>query len=248
MTFLFVHGWSFTPQFWDPVRQALAAHPQAPATTTLDLGFYGAADWAALAALGSDAPGQQASPPVVVAHSYGVQWVLPRLTPQTPLVALNGFARFTDAVPARVVQRMLKRFVSTPDAVIADFRASLMPPARQPSESLQPEGLLPAPPVTDPQALAEALHDLAHGDSRPALAPLLHRWAITGSDDPLAPPAQAEALVSGARNGKAILCAGGGHLLPLTHPAWVAEQLLAIWQDVKNLSDVQSPPAQVSAQ
>ena len=144
---------------------------------------------------------------VAVGHSLGAQW-LARAWPDVPLVAINGFDRFCgpDAVPPRVLARMQARFAQSPEAVLADFRQRI--------------GMAPAPPIASPDALAQDLALLADESPAPARrAPLL---VLQAQDDPLLPEVL-RAHTFGAVPAR--VSADGGHLLPLTQPAWCAAQI-----------------------
>jgi pimeloyl-ACP methyl ester carboxylesterase len=146
-------------------------------------------------------------PVVAVGHSLGAMW-LARQWRDVPLVAINGFDRFCgpDATPPRVLERMRKRFAQSPDTVLAEFRQRI--------------GMGPAPAIASAQRLADDLALLADESlPPPRTAPLL---VLQAQDDPLLP----EALRRGTFGGAAAqVSPDGGHLLPLTKPAWVAAQI-----------------------
>jgi pimeloyl-[acyl-carrier protein] methyl ester esterase len=125
-------------------------------------------------------------------------------------VAVNGFDRFTgeDAVAPRVVDRMRKRFAETPAEVLADFRARI-------GASLAPESI-------DSERLGADLDLLAETDARNATRPRI--LVLHGEADPLLSAAMRDAVFAGAPRETV---ADGGHLLPLTHPAWVADHIRA---------------------
>jgi len=198
---LFVHGWGFDAGFWQPVAERLPDF----AKSFVDLGFTG----------------QPARPrverPLVVGHSMGVAWALANLErPWAGLAAINGFARFTRAPDfvagnaPRLVERMHARFEAEPDKVAAEFLTRCG---------------IDNPDTTNirPQALGPALDWLAHMDERARLAALdCPLVALSGTRDLIVPdqmsrdsfPPECLTLVEGA-----------GHLLPLTHPEWVASRI-----------------------
>jgi pimeloyl-[acyl-carrier protein] methyl ester esterase len=198
---LFVHGWGFDAGFWTPVTERLPDFQR----EAVDLGFRG--------------PGHRpsVSRPIVVAHSMGFAWALANLPrPWAGVVAVNAFPRFTRApdfvsgVGPRLVERMIEKFADEPEAVTADFlrRCGVETPDT-------------ASPRTEP--LGEALRWLAVCDEREALAgldcPLV---ALAGTRDLIVPePMSREAF---ARH-SLVLAEGGGHLLPQTHPDWVAQRI-----------------------
>jgi pimeloyl-[acyl-carrier protein] methyl ester esterase len=202
-TLLFVHGWGFDAGFWQPVAERLPDFDR----RFVDLGFHGAADVPLL------------DRPLVVAHSMGLAWALANVPrPWAGVLAVNAFARFTrapefvDGVAPRLVERMVARFADEPAAVTADFlrRCGVDQP------EVQAINIAP---------LGEALAWLAVCDQRAALAaaacPLL---ALAGTRDPIIPEPMSRASFPPA---DLVLAEGGGHLLPLTHPDWVAAQLRA---------------------
>ena len=191
-TLLLLHGWAFDSSLWDALAEKLAAWR----IVRWDRGYFGA----------------PAEPPVdgpfvAVGHSLGALLLADRLPPGTPLIAINGFDRFTGegAVPMRLLDRMRKRFTDAPDAVVTEFRARCgAPPA--------PSALV-TPRLADDLALL-ATHRAAASD-RPCLV-------LQGGADPILPETLREAAFPGARRA---ICPDAGHLLPSTHPDWCAAQV-----------------------
>ncbi|TWA59326.1 pimeloyl-[acyl-carrier protein] methyl ester esterase [Azospirillum baldaniorum] len=169
--FVFVHGWGFGPAVWDGVRNALSEGE----SVAMDLGFYGPPSLPDLPA---------GHPVVAVGHSFGGLWLLhERPFPWDGLVLVNGFPRFTEgngfapATPRRVLDRMIARFDTAPEAVTADFLR------RCDCEAPPPDGL-------DPERLGEALRALRDWDARDSLTgPAL---ALAGGQDPIVPPTMTE--------------------------------------------------------
>lgn len=200
---LFVHGWSFGPDFWDALALRLHDYPQARA----DLGYF--------------------SPPhfprpdddfVIVAHSFGAMRALQEYAGAPQLrafVAVNGFARFSQApdfsngAPHRVLQRMLTKFETHPMEVLADFRRQ----AGAPHEALRNGNVA---------ALARDLAALRDDDQRKALvqlsAPVM---SLVCADDAIAPANGMRA----ARNVITSARAAGGHTTPLSAPSWCADEI-----------------------
>ncbi|EKV30890.1 Biotin synthesis protein BioH [Caenispirillum salinarum AK4] len=197
---LLVHGWGFDAATWDAVRARL---PADAVVHTVEFGFLGAAPRL-------DVP---EAVDVAVGHSMGLLWLLTeRPCRWDRLVSVNGFPRFAAApdfpegVPPRMVERMRRRLETTPKAVLDEFRARC--------------GAGPAGAAPHSERLARGLDLLRDGDGRPAPAGTV---ALAGDADPIVPPAMARAAFSFDGVG---MVAGGGHLLPLSHPAEVAAVIL----------------------
>ncbi|MGY0831944.1 alpha/beta fold hydrolase [Azospirillum argentinense] len=169
--FILVHGWGFGPTIWDGVRDAL---PEGK-SVAIDLGFYAPPSL-------PDLP--TGRPVIAVGHSFGGLWLLhERPFAWDGLVLVNGFPRFTEgdgftpATPRRLLDRMIARYHTAPEAVTADFLR------RCGCEVPPPEGL-------DAARLGEALRALRDWDARDALTgPVL---ALAGGQDPIVPPAMTE--------------------------------------------------------
>jgi pimeloyl-[acyl-carrier protein] methyl ester esterase len=201
---LFVHGWAMAPAFWEPLAERLADFER----HFIDLGFYG----------------EPASPtpkrPLVVAHSMGLPWALAHIPrPWAGVVAINAFGRFVRAqhfiegTAPRMLERMINRFAEAPQQVAEDFltRCGL--------DSPQAAGL-------EPERTGEALAWLGRCDERTAYRMLTcPRRALAGLADPIVPR---EMSLASFPPDELILADGAGHLLPLTHPDWVAANIREI--------------------
>lgn len=207
-TLLFVHGWGFDPTFWKAVSERLPDFRREAA----DLGFRN--------------PGHmpRVERPIIIAHSMGLAWALANIPqPWAGAVAVNGFARFTRApdfvsgVGPRLVERMVTKFAGQPQAVAADFLA------RCGIDSPETATLRTAP-------LGEALSWLGICDEREALAALdCPLVALAGTHDQIV--TEAMSRESFARH-RLVLAEGCGHLLPLSHPDWVATQIRAFAAEI----------------
>lgn len=203
-TLRFIHGWAFDAAFWNPLRAALADWPQA----ACDAGYFGRAHE-------PDVTG----PVIAVGHSLGVLRLLRQLPDQCiGLVSINGFPRFSAApdfpsgVPARLLDRMDKRLVDSPAAVVQDFR--------QRCGDETPFG---------PPQVATLRRDLAalrDENQRPALAalpaPLL---ALAGGADAIVPTAMTRAAFACRPEDELHWREQGGHLLPVTDTGWCAAHI-----------------------
>jgi pimeloyl-[acyl-carrier protein] methyl ester esterase len=195
---LLIHGWGFGPGVWD----AVADHLPAAAVLRVDLGFRG------------DTRVPAVERPLVVGHSMGLPWALQHIPgPWAGAVAVNSFPRFTrtedfaDGVPPHRLARMRAQFADAPAEVTSAFLAQVG---------------LPDADVSDirPGPLGEALAWLAEMDLRPALAALDCPFvALAGAQDALV----GEAMSRAGFAGRGLeFHPEAGHLLPLSHPQWVA--------------------------
>jgi pimeloyl-[acyl-carrier protein] methyl ester esterase len=148
-------------------------------------------------------------PFLAVGHSLGALMIA-EFPDAIGHVAVNGFDRFVGegAISPRVMDRMRKRFLETPVTVLAEFRERI--------------GAGPTPEAPNYARLNCELQLLAEADARHVARP--PTLVLHGGADPLLPPAMRDTVFAGAP--RATL-AEGGHLLPLTHPEWVAEHIRA---------------------
>lgn len=194
---LFVHGWGYDAQFWDPVRMVLRDAP----SIALDLGYFGAAETALPRGV-----------TLLVGHSLGFLWLVRQSTlKHVPLIGINAFPRFLEAddyrpaVAPRVLERMRRRVVSDTRGVLADFcaRAGAAGPDRTPNTT----------------ALAEGLDQLAAWDERENLAARASPTRlIAGREDAIVPAAMTEMAFKGSE----IAWLPGGHALPHTRATEIA--------------------------
>jgi pimeloyl-[acyl-carrier protein] methyl ester esterase len=151
-------------------------------------------------------------PVIAIGHSLGALMLALSPPPGAiALIAVNGFDRFAGegAVSPRVVERMRKRFEEAPETVLSDFRERI--------------GALPASAIADAGVLADDLGLLGSADARGRERP--PTLVLHGADDPLLPAAMRDATFPGDPR-EAL--EGAGHLLPLTHPGWVAARIRAV--------------------
>jgi pimeloyl-ACP methyl ester carboxylesterase len=188
VSILLVHGWGFGPEVWAPLRAALPDRDWA----AVDLGYFGPAR-----------TGLPKDLELVLGHSFGCLWAMahPDLA-GVPLVAVNGFPRFTAApdfphgTPRPVLERMLQRLAQAPGEVLRAFHARCGTPV----------------PPGEPQLdrLGADLQRMRDEDARrrPERQPVL---ALAAADDPLVAPALSRQAFANLR-----LLPQGGHVLPLT--------------------------------
>lgn len=195
---VFLHGWGFTPAFWDPLRAGLAGYR----ATAPDLGFFGPENL--------ETPG---GPLVAVGHSLGVPWLLrQKVFPFQALVSLGGFGRFdVPAGPTRAMRRGLGRDAAK---VLAAFHQACALPPR----------LAPDPETARPDRLAEGLDWLLAWDETPALqalnTPVL---ALAAQDDTIVPPGLSRASFPKGL----VMLPDGGHAFPATRAKGCAERIAA---------------------
>lgn len=201
-TLVFVHGWGFDSTFWQPVAERLPEF----ARVFVDFGFR------------TNPPHHPKVPgAIVVGHSMGFAWALANLPrPWAGAVAVNAFARFTRApdfvsgVPPRMIERMQAKFVDEPHAVAADFLARCGVPEPDVSDIRTP-------------ALGDALGWLAGCDERAALRALdCPVMALAGTRDAIVPEAMSREAFAEV---PMVLAEGADHMLPVSHPDWVASQI-----------------------
>lgn len=147
-------------------------------------------------------------PFVAVGHSLGSLLLAADPPPGcSGLIAINGFDRFAGEgfVPERLLVRMRARFRSDPDVVLDEFR-------------LRAGGTTHTGAI-ERSRLAADLDRLADLDARGRPLP---RLVLNGGIDPILPAAMRDRVFAGAPRATH---AQAGHLLPLTHPQWVADRI-----------------------
>jgi len=211
---LFVHGWAFTPAFWEPLVREL---PEAPCHC-LDLGFFGP---------------ERLDMPVVdgevvaVGHSLGLLWLLREAQlPLRGVVSLGGFPVFTaqedlpcgvSSTAVRVMRRGLGRGPAALAAVLETFHRNCgTPPEHRPDFA-----------SARPERLAEGLDWLLSWDQRAALGALgVPVSALAARDDAIVPPALTTACFAGKASRLEWL-ATGGHVFPFTQAPACARHIRA---------------------
>lgn len=216
--FLFVHGWAGTPRLWDGVHAALSARGVA-AGDMVSLTLP-SPDGLGPLPLPHAGEGQNLRPVIGIGHSLGAARLLTQGPALAGFVAINGFTRFSAApdFPAgthpRVLATMRRRLLADPAAVLADFhtRAGLpLPPGPHDAASLV-------------QGLAQGLDLLGSIDGRAAFGDFASpHLALGGGDDAIVPPAHTVACFPDA-----VMVAGAGHGLPVTHPDLCADHILGL--------------------
>ena len=157
---------------------------------------------------GSPVQPQVDTPFIAIGHSLGSLLLAADPPPGcSGLIVINGFDLFAGEgrVAPRTLDLMRRRFADAPESVLDTFR-------------LRAGGQNHEGPIDQVQ-LARDLDRLATHDARGKAQPLL---VLHGDEDPVLPPAMRATVFPGAP--RATL-AGGGHLLPVTHPESCAEHI-----------------------
>jgi pimeloyl-[acyl-carrier protein] methyl ester esterase len=200
-TLLFAHGWAFDRTQWDAVLAALGE--AAEGALAPDAGYFG-----------RPADPVFEGPVLGVGQSLGALELLAEPPPGLiGVVALDGFARFgkaadfPDGVAARVLQRMKARLGQ---GALAEFveRAGGELPAGEPDLSRLAQGL-------------DRLHAL---DGRACPLPV---WRLHADEDPIAPPALADASFAGMNVVERRIRPSTDHLSPLAAPEACADLIRA---------------------
>lgn len=197
MSWAFHHGWALNRRFWEPLLAVLGT-----GGAIADRGYFGPAQ-----AVKDGA--------ILVGHSLGALLALRAVASGTrALIAINGFDRFAagpgfPGVARRPLDAMIARAGAAPGAVARDFRARCGIHAP-----------LPGPPT---MRLRDDL--LLLRDAGPAALPGIPMLLLDGGADPILAPHHRAATFAGAAAARRETLGEGGHLLPLTHPAWCAERI-----------------------
>lgn len=203
MRLLFVHGWGFDARFWDRLAALLPGCPG----DRLDRGYFGPP---------RDPPA--ATGVIAITHSLGAM----RMLRDPPvgcrgLVAINGFDRFIAGsdwagVSARVLDRMIARFGKDAAAVVSEFR--------QRCGCAEPFTLGNLDRLQHDLLVLRAQDGREHAARFPV--PIL---SLQGDMDPILPARLRDACFGSAPSVRRASIHGGGHLLPLTHAEFCAEQI-----------------------
>ncbi len=210
MILLFVHGWGFDASFWDAVIERLPGSE----TVVWERGYFGDAH--------EPLPD---APYIAIGHSFGAMRVLADPPPGCAgVVAINGFDRFAarDGKPGldpRLINRMLGHLDRDPRRVIIEFRARL-----------GNWDTFAVPNVASLKAdLARLRDDDESGQTAQWQMPIL---SLQGGADPLLSAPMRDAAFSGAPDLETAVFPDGGHLLPLTDPAYCARMIEAFTESV----------------
>lgn len=157
-------------------------------------------------------------PCVVVAHSFGAMRALvaPPLN-MRGLIAINGFDRFASrdhqpGVARRLLDRMIDRFGTDPEAVLTQFR--------------QRCGWREPAPGFDADLLLHDLHSLRDDDATGLSAALsVPVLSLQGARDVILPEPLRAAVFASAASVTRLTHDEAGHLLPVERPQWCASAI-----------------------
>lgn len=204
MQLVFIHGWGFTPDFWNPLSELLPEFSQ----RRVDLGFYGRPSEGI-------SSGEEA---ILIGHSLGFVHGIAENVNWKAWIAINSFPRFIkqeekEGCVAATELQQIKMGLSFMGKMALQRFYSLI-------EASVPEG---APHL---EQLKNGLDELRDCDVEGKIKELnVPGLVLASHNDPLVPLATSEALGRMTRK-CAILChETGGHILPLRDPAWCAEMI-----------------------
>lgn len=163
----------------------------------IDLGFLGKENLDA------------AGPTIYITHSLGTLWALKNCAENMQgLVSINGFSSFRRFASKDALAEMQKSLKENPRAHMADFWQGI---GAESSDKMNAD------------RLAEGLDWLATWNVRAELkalpCPVL---SLAGAQDNILPLPQMQKEWAG--QGMAV-CENGGHMLPMSHPDWCAQQI-----------------------
>lgn len=194
----FIHGWAYGPDLWTDIEKALTGYD----ITKIDLGFFGSASI------------PKNSYDVVIAHSYGLMWLLKNENIKfKKLISISAIASFVKSknlpagVPKSQIRAMRQRLKTDPNAVLTDFYKACGDTDITPPNT---------PNIT---ALDHALGDMAALDFREKLQTLDLRVLASREDKIVPAPLTQENFAS-----QPILWHDStSHILPKTHANWCAD-------------------------
>ncbi len=213
---VFIHGWGFNSQLWQPVRERLEGRK----TGTIDLGFIkgGETSWH-----------DYETPAIYVGHSLGVLWLLHecqqgKVKPALKaLISIAGFSNFMAFTRPETLAQMEEGLIKNPSGQLNHFWRA----AGAKGWLDQPEANI--------DRLKEGLAWLESWDmsavSKTIDAPI---YSIAAKEDRIVPAeATRNEWQSSPRHFPVIWHETAPHTLPLSHPDWLAKQLKIIIASIK---------------
>lgn len=203
MNVVFIHGWGFHSGVWSNLLPLLEGAGIEP--VLIDLGFVRGGPKGA-SAIPADA--------LWVGHSFGVMWLLKHGTrPTRGLVSIAGFDCFYKYVPDEVLPSLREGLQRDPQAQMRQFWKNVGIGEEGPGGSL------------DTGALRGGLNWLGTWDTQAERRSLgAPAMALASEDDMVVRKPMTEAIW-GQGDTDLRWLKSGGHLLPLTHAEWCAEQI-----------------------
>ena len=202
MNLLFIHGWAFDGHFWNRLLPLL---PECRAQI-VDRGFFGSA---------SALPQAKDERTVLVGHSLGFLHGMNMERAWRAVIAINGFAHFVpDCFSAAALREMRGRLQKDTQKTVQTFHDTLgtTPPFGTPNAEKLRAGL------------DELLEGPVLGNLEKGGAPLL---SLASHNDPLVPESASRLL-----GPSTLFHPTGGHVLPLTDPAWCANAMKTFLRDL----------------
>ena len=201
-TILWLHGWSFTAEVWQALHDLIPEHHHHT------LSYQSCSTAQQMVQLVSDTI-RQLQPDLIVGWSLGATLAFRQHDLSgTPVLVLSGTLRFTDTWPARVLNQMIRKLQQTPQQVLHDFRRHLgVSPVLSHLELVEW-------PIETLSAGLEVLRDTDHSTMRHLRGLWMH-----GTSDPLMKPPE---------NLPTLNIEGAGHLLMISHPQQIAEQIRSL--------------------
>ncbi|PCJ98123.1 MAG: hypothetical protein COA45_08190 [Zetaproteobacteria bacterium] len=199
MNIVFVHGWGMNSKIWD----AMSASFLEADCSVVDLGFIGGDE------------NTQCSKAIYITHSLGTMWALKHhLSDIEALVVVNGFSCFLDFAQARVLRTMQKRLLRNPSVQMQSFWESCGVPDDAQNQFSDP---------LNTDKLHEGLEWLINWDlSEPLRALQAPVLSLSGRNDFVLPHNKMKTQWAGY---DMQTHEHGGHVLPLSHPQWCADQI-----------------------
>lgn len=200
--FFFVHGWGYSPAFWQGLAPLLADDENTD--HRIDLGFLVMPNPQESSVLSGT------SPKIYITHSLGTLHALEHYADHmSALVIINGFYDFRAFVSDKVLAGMARGLERSPLAQMQAFWRQC--------------GLVPEFEELGAETLRDGLETLRSCDMRGALDTLdIPVLCLAAEDDPITPYA---AMADHWRGFSLISSARGGHILPHTRPDWCAAQI-----------------------
>lgn len=203
MKLVFIHGWAFDRQFWNPLAALLPEFEKA----FVDLGFFGQPE---------PIPTDD-TPALLIGHSLGFIIGMQTTKSWQGWIAINSFPRFVikdsiGCVSESSLRIMKKNLMKNTSSTLNDFYSMIGAAPLQ-------TGL-----TADTEKLASGLDTLRDTDVVEKLEALSIPGLVLGSEnDPLVPIETTESFHFPKT--ATVLHPNGGHVLPQSDPAWCADSI-----------------------